>query len=325
MRESNMPRKQSIDLQTLKDALINKPESDPGKIWRNGRAFYAQGMVMDIHELGEILSGSTKRHQDALTLLLIGRSSPLDIVIVRELIVSQQMHLLWQPVQDGHVHREATALENTRLALELALKAVLTRCSIRYERKHDLFYLWELLEKNSGSLIDEIREESKLFHTSYARFTTELRSLQDELDAIQNPMFRYDMKIMSKVRLITKEMDSLVMSSSYSYLPNGYSPSNDAWLDDFLDEIEQWRNHGPQLWTYLRYGEAIEDDMPLDIVRSVHLMARFMYEHLVPIPRQLKEYMNSPHRLWPDSLEEFWESRVDHSRRPPPRPKFTES
>ena len=53
----------------------------------------------------------------------------------------------------------------------------------------------------------------------------------------------------------------------------------------------------------------VEDEMPLPIIRSVHLMARFMYEHIVQIPRQLDDYANSPYRLWPDSVEEFWESR----------------
>ena len=236
-------------------------------------------------------------------------------MMAHQFVVSQQMQLLWQPVHQGDVHREATALESTRLALELSLKAVLTRCRIRYENKHDLLYLWRLLEQSNRSLVHEIRQESLSFHSSYSSFASRLRSLQDELAEIHGPPFNYDLKVLAEVRRIAKSIDSLVLSSNYSCLPNWYSPGSDQWLDECLGSLEQWRDRGIRLWTYLRYGEAIEDKMPLTMIRSVHLMSRFMYEHLVPIPRQLKEYGNSPYRLWTDSVEELWERYVGRTAR----------
>lgn len=299
-----------INLQTLRHNLVDDPDSKSGKIWRNGRAFYSQGMVTDVHGLGAALAGDTTHYQHVLTWLLMGgQVNPLDKFKISNVIDSHQMLLTWQPVRDGHVHRETTALESTRLALELALKAVLTRCCIQYENRHDLLYLWELLEGRNHSLVHEVREESRSFYHAYTSFVSQLRSLQSELRQVTHPSLTYDFEHMAEIRRISKEIDSLALSSSYSCLPNGAYPGSDQWLDDCLKSFKDWRDRGIRLWTYLRYGDAVEDDMPLPIIGSVHLMARFMYEHLVQIPRQLDVYANSPYRLWPDSVEEFCESR----------------
>lgn len=301
------------DLQTLRHDLVNDPDSNSGKIWRNGRAFYSQGMVTDVHRLGEILAADMERQVWILTSLLVGHGSPLDRVIADKVVNSQQMHLIWQPLRDGHVHRETTALENTRLALELSLKAVLTRCGIPYDSRHDLLYLWELLESANRRLVREIRHESQSFYHSYGSFLAQLRSLRNQLRDAQRPLLTYGLEHMPEIRRLSKDIDALALSSSYSSLPNGYAPDNDQWLDGCLDSFKDWRNQGIRLWTYLRYGDALEDEMPIPIIRSVHLMARFMYEHLVQIPRQLNRYANSLHRLWPDSLEQLWDNRIGNS------------
>ena len=303
----------STHLQTLRHDLVNDPDSNSGKIWRNGRAFYSQGMVTDVHRLGEILAADTERHVWILTSLLAGHGRPLDRVMADKVVNSQQMHLIWQPLHDGHIHRETTALENTRLALELSLKAVLTRCGIPYDNRHDLLYLWELLESANRPLVDEIRHESRSFYHSYTSFLAQLRSLHNQLRDAQRPLLTYGLEHMPEIRRLSKDIDALALSSSYSSLPNGYAPDNDQWLDICLDSFEDWRNQGIRLWTYLRYGDALKDEMPIPIIRSVHLMARFMYEHLVQMPRQLNQYANSPHRLWPDSLEQLWDNRIGNS------------
>lgn len=130
---------------------------------------------------------------------------------------------------------------------------------------------------------------------------------------VQVPLLTYDLEHMAEIRRISKDIDTLALSSSYSCLPNGYSPDGDQWLDGCLDSLEDCRDQGIRLWTYLRYGDALEDEMPIPIIRSIHLMTRFMYEYLVQMPRQLDEYVNSPYRLWPDWLEQLWDSRFGKS------------
>lgn len=298
----------NIDLQTLRNDFVNDPGSDSAKVWWNGLVFYSQGMVMDVHRLGQILAGDVVRHQDLLISLLGGGEIvPADSARLHSLIASHQMHLAWLPVRNEHLHREATALENTRLGLELALKAILTRCRTQYDRKHDLIYLWELLYRDNRPLVHEIQEESRTFHHSYAKFVSRLGSLQTDLREVHERLFTYGLEHMAETRRISKAIDSLAQSSSYSCLPNGYAPDSDHWLDDCLNSFRDLKDREVPLWTYLRYGDAVGDDMPTHIIRSVHLAARFMYEHLVPMPRQSGAH--GPMELWPELVEKIWKGR----------------
>ena len=260
--------------------------------WRRGNVYYMSGKLLDYYSMSDV--GQRYRTLEVMRLLTDTTGVtryvwPIDKFAFYN---SMQMEKVWGFVQHNHLDRERVMMTNVTLAAELCLKAVMTHASFReasrfkFSEGHDISKLYEALP---DSLRDEIAAESIVFAKEYVAFRAQVEADFLRIMALPSQPQGYpDAK--QQAEADWDQMAKRIRESNYTAFVNSNDPGAtdkhlpEGWFEEALDQMRLIEQPG-DISQYFRYApQEDKDELPIDLINSVLLLGRFMYEHLFPVP-----------------------------------------
>ncbi|MYH58442.1 MAG: hypothetical protein F4145_10710 [Boseongicola sp. SB0675_bin_26] len=238
--------------------------------WRRGYAYYVAGKLMDMQDASRLWIGYRQLLADRVRR---GESKYDHLGLfypASEYYNCMQLERLWSPVSGNHLDRERVVMTNMCQAIELCLKAVRVHAEYKESRRflfeeiHDPKEIFGFLP---DSLQEAIRQEAKGFARQYADFRTAVE--QDVQQLQDKPRHDWDWE----------EIGMRMEANPYTAILD----MNDPWTDDDGWFDEALGNTGDSIYHRYSPDEGC-DPYPVVPIHNGLMLARFLYEHLFPVP-----------------------------------------
>ena len=267
-------------------SLTGMEAAERHNFWRRGNVYYMTGKLKDYYSMSQV--AQQYRTQEVIQMLTqapIARFNwPMD---ARTFYNSMQMEKVWGFVQDNHLDRERVMMTNVILSTELCLKAIMTHATFsetgcfEFSAGHDVVKLFEALP---DALRDEITTESNVFAKEYVAFRTQI---EEEIKEISDRRFS---PAKQEAQAEWNQIAERIREITYTAFVNSNDPGAsekqlpEDWFKEALDSIRMIED--PQdISQYFRYApQKDKDDLPVELIRWILLLGRFLYEHLFPVP-----------------------------------------
>ncbi len=265
--------------------------SEYHNFWQRGNISYMAGKLLDYYSISD--PGRYYRMLEGIRLYTQRESAlrqlwPMNLYAFYN---SMQMEKVWRIVLENHLDRERVVLSNVLHAVELCLKAVETHASFRenmsfsFREGHDVTDIYEGLP---SVLREEIILESKSFAREYVAFR---KQVEADFQMLQDRWRSHSESSDSANHLVEDwvQMEKRIRESCYTAFINCNDPGANQerlhkdWFEEALNRIKSVKSRGG-ISVYFRYAPFEEkDELPVDLLDSVLLMGRFLYEHLFPV------------------------------------------
>ncbi|MXY78785.1 MAG: hypothetical protein F4Y94_03630 [Chloroflexi bacterium] len=290
VRELSNPKRYELSDPTLVEAGITS--SKYHNFWTRGNAAYAVGKIADYYKLSSAGEAITKLMPacDESAIILLQETPAKGLSLPTEFDVWDivQVAKMWEPVKSTNLERERVAMHNVLFGVELCLKAIMAHARYReagsftFDPTHDVSQLYRGLPT---SLQDELAEESVVFADSYMAYHEEsgefLKQLSKDLTDLRLKYFNDRWKPGSG-RLWHRIFERVRDSRYTAYMSNPEVVPDRGWLHRALEYLSSVR--GMDTGTYFRYAPFEDaDELPVEALRHVLLLGRFLYEHLFPV------------------------------------------
>ncbi len=259
--------------------------------WTRGSIYYVTGKLLDHFPMDNYWQGH--RMEVALSLHLQQPTALLKVDPVA-FCSSMQLERMWQAAQDNHLDRERAIMTLIAHGIELCLKAIATHAAyhtkevFQFPEGHDIAMLYSKLPT---SLLAELIAESETFVGDYTAYAGELRKRVEEVKALRD-QFPATARGTQQLKKTLEWMTNWVNHNSYTLLMGSNDPGASAkylhsgWLVEAFDQLKEIAGMG-DISSYYRYSSGKSyDELPPDVSHWGIVLARFLYEHLFPVPME---------------------------------------
>ena len=286
-----------------KPYLLTGGFTDYHNFWRRGNIYYVVGKLIEKHDLSRIWREYRKLEAQRLQWHDQQDGSHASAVTTPSAFYnSMQMEKLWEFCQQDILDRKRVVMTNISHATELCLKSIKAHAGYRengaftFYAGYDLNGVYNSLPQQ---LRDEIEAESKVFARQYTEFRTQVEQEvaaldKDAADAQGTDGPRYQKN--------WQRISQRIEQSSYTAIINSEDPGGvegpegnvgyvqEDWLELALTEVRDNVHHHSAPY---RDKEAY----PVGPIYWGLMLARFLYEHLFPVPLDRKEREPINYRL----------------------------
>ncbi len=244
------------------------------------------GKLLDYYSMSD--AGKYYRMVEAIRLLtdttgVLGHIWPTNIFAFYN---SMQLEKVWGFAQDNHLDRERVMMTSVTQAVELCLKAIMTHATFRetscfkFNAGHEIAKLYEGLP---DQLRDEITAESEVFARDYLVFRRQVEADIQRIMTLRSPQ-TFQQTEADWNQIAKRIRESNYTAFVYSNDPGGVDEHlHEGWFEEALDQVRLIEEPG-DISQYFRYApQEDKDELPVDLIKWVLLLGRFMYEHLFPV------------------------------------------
>jgi len=252
-------------------------------LWRRGASFYGLARIGDRSHFPSVLSGCISNAERLARLHEYGSMDTMDITNIQYIT---EIKKSYETLMVNYIDFDRATTTTMTTAIELCLKSICAHVNLKIngEAKFPVTHsIKDLYHELPNDFRREFISESALYKKQYAEYIKVLRKIMDNFGKREAPLDR------------AKEMRQMIAYQekiNYTLFHYDNDPAEvrcppEDWIENTICSIEEIGYH--------RYGQKDgAEQYPTAQVAHVILVGKFLYEHLLPVPRAILPSGKSP-------------------------------